>query len=53
MYGNLEKITVNENDYVDESIKIAVVSQNQDQDSILHFEVWGNFQKLNPEDWLK
>ncbi|MED5475890.1 MAG: peptidoglycan DD-metalloendopeptidase family protein [Candidatus Neomarinimicrobiota bacterium] len=53
VYGNLEKITVNENDYVDESIKIAVVSQNQDQDSILHFEVWGNFQKLNPEDWLK
>ena len=53
VYGNLKNISVTENEYVDESMKIAVVAEKTNTDSALHFEVWGNFEKLNPEDWLK
>jgi len=53
VYGNLENIAVTENEYVDESMKLAVIAVNRDSNSSLHFEVWGNFQKLNPEEWLK
>ena len=53
VYGNLESIAVAENEYVDESMKLAVIAVNPDDNSSLHFEVWGDFEKLNPEDWLK
>lgn len=53
VYGNLENIAVTENEYVDESMRLAVVANNPEKDTTLHFEVWGNFEKLNPEDWLK
>ncbi len=53
VYGNLENIIVSENQYVNESMKLAVVASKPEKDSTLHFEVWGNFEKLNPEDWLK
>ena len=53
VYGNLKNISVTENEYVDESMKIAVVAEKTNTDSALHFEVWGNFETLNPEDWLK
>ena len=53
VYGNLENILVTENEYVDESMKLAAVASNLEKDTTLHFEVWGNFEKLNPEDWLK
>ena len=53
VYGNLENISVTENEYVDESMKLAIVAEKQGTDSSLHFEVWGDFKKLNPEDWLK
>ena len=53
VYGNLKNIAVTENEYVDESIKLAVIADKIESDSSLHFEVWGNSKQLNPEDWLK
>ena len=42
------KITVAENDYVRAGQKIA----NIDNYMVLHFEIWGNQKKMNPEKWL-
>lgn len=53
VYGNVEKIIVNENDYVDELTSFAVVGDSGENASNLHFEVWENQTKLDPEDWLK
>lgn len=53
VYGNVEKILVKENDYVDEKTSFAVVGENDGIISNLHFEVWGNLKKLDPEIWLK
>ena len=53
VYGNVEKILVKENDYVDELTSFAVVGENGDNGSNLHFEVWEKQKKLDPEDWLK
>ena len=53
VYGNLKNIKVSENEYVDESIELAVVADKFKSDSSLHFEVWGKSKQLNPEDWLK
>ena len=53
VYGNLKNIAVSENEYVDESMKLAVIAEQIESDSSLHFEVWGNSKQLNPEDWLK
>ena len=52
VYSNIENIQVNENDYIDINNKIADVTTDQYSDYILHFEVWGNQKKLNPETWL-
>ena len=32
--------------------KIANVTKNESSEYILHFEVWGNQENLNPELWL-
>lgn len=53
VYGNLKNIAVTENEYVDESMKLAIIAEQIEMDSSLHFEVWGNSKQLNPEDWLK
>ena len=44
---------LNENDYVQVGNTIAAVALPEDGTSPkLHFEIWGNQQKLNPEVWL-
>lgn len=48
VYANVENIIINENDYVKAGKKIA----NVNDDMILHFEIWANQKKLNPEKWL-
>ena len=48
VYSNIENILIDENDYVKAGQKIAKVDNNM----ILHFEIWGDQKKLNPEKWL-
>lgn len=52
VYANVENIRVEENDYVQQHSQIATVSQ-QMEGFRLHFEIWGNKKKLDPEKWLK
>ena len=56
VYSNLENISVIEGDYIPDLFQIGTVaknnSSNYDNDYIFHFQIWGNKEKLNPEDWL-
>ncbi len=52
VYANVENIRVGENDYVQQYSQLASVSQ-LDGTTKLHFEIWGNKKKLDPEKWLK
>ena len=53
VYAQIDKITVHENEYVQKGNAIASVVKAEDGSvSKLHFEVWGNQNKLNPEIWL-
>ena len=52
VYSNIDNIQVNEKDYVKALQKIAKVTKNESNEHILHFEVWGNQENLNPELWL-
>lgn len=55
VYAMVESIQVSENEYVNEGSIIAKVSTYDKNTSkgILHFEVWGNQKKMNPQKWLK
>ena len=48
VYSNIENILINENDYIKAGQNLANVNNNM----ILHFEIWGNQKKMNPEKWL-
>ena len=56
VYSNLENILVNEGDYIPDLFQIGTVSKNNssnyDADYLFHFQIWGNKEKLNPENWL-
>ena len=53
VYAQIDNITVHENEYVQKGEVIASVVKAEDGSvSKLHFEVWGNQNKLNPEIWL-
>ena len=53
VYAQIENINVHENDYVQMGNAIAsVASPEENNPAKLHFEVWGNQEKLNPEHWL-
>ena len=52
VYANIENITIKENDYVQTGNIIAEVSQKNSTNNTLHFEIWGNQKKINPETWL-
>ena len=53
VYAQIDKITVHENEYVQKGNTIASVVKAEDGSvSKLHFEVWGNQNKLNPQIWL-
>ena len=53
VYAQIDNITVHENEYVQMDNPIASVA-NPEENTLakLHFEVWGNQKKLNPEHWL-
>ena len=48
VYSNVVNMQIDENDYIPAGKIIAQV----DNDLILHFEIWGNQKKMNPEQWL-
>ena len=48
VFTHLENLLISENMNVREGQNIGYVSN----DNIIHFEIWGNNQKLNPEKWL-
>ena len=50
VYANIDEIVVSENEYVQAGKIIATVDGSNL--SYLHFEIWGNQMKLNPQDWL-
>ena len=52
VYSNINNITVSENEYISSNHKIANVSKNSMDKNILHFEIWENQKKLNPQIWL-
>jgi septal ring factor EnvC (AmiA/AmiB activator) len=50
VYAHVDEIVVRENEYVQAGKNIAQISGSGV--SYLHFEVWGNQKKLNPQVWL-
>ena len=53
VYAQIDNIIVHENEYVQKGGTIAtVVRAENNTPEKLHFEVWGNQQKLNPQFWL-
>lgn len=53
VYAQVANITVHENEYVQSINPMAkVAAPEKGNIAKLHFEVWGNQQKLNPENWL-
>ena len=53
VYAQIDNITVHENEYVQMDNPIAsVANPEENTQAKLHFEVWGNQKKLNPEHWL-
>ena len=53
VYAHVEKINVTENEYVQIGDSFAVVAiPDPGSSAKLHFEVWGNQEKLNPVKWL-
>jgi|TARA_Y100000294_G_C8551181_1_gene335370 septal ring factor EnvC (AmiA/AmiB activator) len=54
VYTHITDVEVEENSYVDALEVIAHVGDSGSLDGAkLHFEIWGNRKKLNPESWLK
>ena len=52
-YAHVDEIIVNENEYIQMGNFIASVGiPDNGSTPRLHFEVWGNQKKLNPEKWL-
>ena len=52
MYKNIDNIQINVGDYISEGEKIAEIARNSSNNHVLHFEVWKDAKKINPEDWL-
>lgn len=53
VYTHVVDVLVGEGEYVDQNQLIAKVNDNNSLEGIrLHFEVWANRVKQNPEEWL-
>ena len=53
VYAQIDNITVHENEYVQMGNAIASIAiPKENIHAKLHFEIWGNKKKLNPEHWL-
>ncbi len=53
VYANIEKISFAENDYIQQYDILGYIPDDKNNKSRLHFEIWGNNIKLDPEKWLK
>ena len=57
VYANLKNITVQQGEYVNSNVKLAEVNESNDfnvsKKNYMHFEIWKDETKLNPEIWLK
>lgn len=53
VYSHIDNVTVFEKEYVKRNSIIAEVSDSGTlSGAMLHFEIWSNRTKLNPEEWL-
>ncbi len=54
VYSNLESVSVKQGNQVSLGQSIGKLSQSSDdQEWVLHFEIWQETTNLNPEEWLK
>ena len=57
VYANLKNINVQQGEYVNSNVKLADVNESNDfnvsKKNYMHFEIWKDETKLNPEIWLK
>ena len=57
VYANLKNINVQQGEYVNSNVKLADVDESNDfnisKKNYMHFEIWKDETKLNPEIWLK
>lgn len=54
VYGNIASPYVKTGDNVEAGANLGVLAMNDDSNkSKLHFEVWKNREKLNPQEWLR
>lgn len=52
VYQNLVNVKVKAGDKVKTKAEIGIVAENSSNESIIHIEIWKEYEKLNPEDWL-
>lgn len=52
LYARLKEVFVQQGQSIKSDEPIGTVYTDQDQVSTLHFEIWRNNQKLNPQEWL-
>lgn len=53
VYSHLENVAISENQYISKDMIIASVGDSGTLSGAqLHFEIWKNRTKLNPEEWL-
>lgn len=55
VYGNISSPSVKTGDNVDAGATLGKLAQSDDDSShsSIHFEVWKNREKLNPQEWLR
>ncbi len=54
VYTHVDNVNVRQDQYVARHAKIAEIGDSDSFDgALLHFEIWNNNKKLNPEDWLQ
>ena len=55
VYGNIATPSVKNGDSVDAGANLGALALNEEDSShaSIHFEVWKNREKLNPQEWLR
>ena len=53
VYSKLSNVNVSNGQKISAGQKIGVVATDNDGTSEINFQVWKNFDKINPEKWLK
>lgn len=53
VYSKLSNVNVSTGQKINSGQKIGVVATDNDGTSEINFQVWKNFDKINPENWLR